>query len=317
MHGLPMEFLKVKNAETILNQMGELVEIENMMVDGQLVRYFVRARIRINVSQPLSTGCWVPRRNLPQVWVSIKYEKLQDLCFNCGVIGHEQRGCKGEKEMSSHKREVPRYGAFLSVPPAKDLNLIIKEQGRWKQRNTEGAGHPNMRETTKQNEDAGSNQGALVVRNGVREEGPAPPPNLVRRMGRVGPVNNLPFTNLRVQQGIPGFPGRASFRLDDNCERRFGEHPWRPRVPEEEESEQGKGEASMAVTERRGLDTANTSLGRSETMRREKETNEREERGKAKLEGVSRGGSDRLMIADGEEVEKNLRGDIRERGCTT
>lgn len=89
-----------------------------------------------------------------------------------------------------------------------------------------------------------------------REEGQPPPSNLVRRMGKDGPVNNLPFTNLRLKQGIPGFPGRASFRLDDFSERRFGEFPWRPRAREEEEGEQGKEEANREVTEVMKLNTA-------------------------------------------------------------
>lgn len=180
-HGLPVEYMKVKNAETILNQMGEVEEIEDMMVEEQLVRFFVRARVSIKVSQPLSTGCWVPRRNLPKVWVSIKYEKLHDLCFKCGVIGHDQRGCKGEREMSVTKGDLPKYGAYLSVPPAKELKLIIEERRKWKQRNSASAGQQGTRETTNQNEEPIANQGALVVRNQVevrnvdREEGQIPP----------------------------------------------------------------------------------------------------------------------------------------------
>lgn len=163
-HGLPVEYMKVQNAEKILNQMGKLEEIENMFVEEQLVRYFVRARLRIDVSQPLSTGCWIPRRNLPKVWVSIKYEKLQDLCFNCGVIGHEQMGCKKEKEMSSLKGDIPRYGAYLSVPPAKELCLIIEERKRWKQRSVESSRQHNTGDRTEQSRDSVIAQGALVVR---------------------------------------------------------------------------------------------------------------------------------------------------------
>lgn len=91
LQGLPLEFINVKSTEKILSQMSRVIEAEDPRLDGQLVRNFIRARVEINILQPLSTGCWVPRKDLPRTRVLIKYERLQDLCFNCGVIGHEQR----------------------------------------------------------------------------------------------------------------------------------------------------------------------------------------------------------------------------------
>lgn len=168
-HGLPMEYMNARNAEKILNHMGELEEIENMFVEGQIVRQFVRAKIRINVLQPLSTGFWVPCRNLPKVWVNLKYEKLQDMCFNCGVIGHDQRGCREEKKMSSYRGDIPRYGPRLSVPPAKELSLILEESERWKYRPTGGSRYQNTGNRTDQNDESSIYQGTLVVRR--QEEG--------------------------------------------------------------------------------------------------------------------------------------------------
>lgn len=69
--------------------MGEVLEIEDPLIEGKIIRPFIRARVGINIKEPLLTWCWVPRRNLPKIWVSIKYERLQDLCFKCGIIGHE------------------------------------------------------------------------------------------------------------------------------------------------------------------------------------------------------------------------------------
>lgn len=132
LHGLPLENINTQSAEKILNQMGEIIEVENPVVDGFLLRHFIRARVRINIKNPLSTGCWVPRRNLPKIWISIKYEKLQDMCFKCGIIGHEQRSCKEEKEMSTRDKDIPRYSLKVSAPPAKELSLILEERKRWK-----------------------------------------------------------------------------------------------------------------------------------------------------------------------------------------
>lgn len=111
-----------------------MIEIENPYVEGSFIRHFIRARVRLNFLEPLFSGCWVPRRNLPNIWMGVKYEKLQDMCFKCGIIGHEQRTCREEKVMSATDQDAPRYGQRMSVPPARELHEIMEEGERWRQR---------------------------------------------------------------------------------------------------------------------------------------------------------------------------------------
>lgn len=125
--GLPLEFISVKNAGKILQKMGDVIEIEDPLVEGKLVRPFIRARVVVNVTNPLSTGCWIPRQGLSKVWASIKYERLQDLCFKYGIIGHEQKNCSRERVMSSLGIGIHRYSARVGVAPAKPLKLILEE----------------------------------------------------------------------------------------------------------------------------------------------------------------------------------------------
>lgn len=128
--GLPVEFFNVRCAEKILAKVGEVIEIEDRFVDGKVFRPFIRARVELDISLPLSTRCWVPRRNLPRIWVSIRYERLRDLCFQCGIIGHEQKGCTKEKVMSSYCRIAQRYNHRVGVPPAKSIKMILEERSK-------------------------------------------------------------------------------------------------------------------------------------------------------------------------------------------
>ncbi|KAJ1424731.1 Zinc knuckle CX2CX4HX4C [Sesbania bispinosa] len=131
-HGIPLDMINTKNAAKIINRFGEVLEVENLEVEGRLLRTFIRVRALINVKNPLVTGVWVPRRDLPKVWIFFKYEKLQSLCFNCGVIGHDQEACSKMKVMSPLDCNIPKFSAKLSVPPAKSILSIAQEQGSWK-----------------------------------------------------------------------------------------------------------------------------------------------------------------------------------------
>lgn len=149
LQGLPMEFITVGSAEKILSQIGKLIEIEDPRVEGKLIRPYIRARVEININTPLSTGCWVPRKNLPKIWVFIKYERLQDLCYCCGIIGHDQNNCTKDRVMSVWGKNIHRYSARVGVAPAKTIKMILEEQAR-RRRNSKGE---NSQETTSQTEE--------------------------------------------------------------------------------------------------------------------------------------------------------------------
>lgn len=138
LHALPLEFMNDKNAATLAEQMGEVIEVENHLVNGALLRTFMRVKVNINITQPLITGCWVPRKDLPKSWILFRYERLQDFCFTCGLLGHDQKACKKEKLMAVHCENSPRFDAKLGVPPARTLASLCIEQRQRNKEQTQG-----------------------------------------------------------------------------------------------------------------------------------------------------------------------------------
>lgn len=57
---------------------------------------------------------------------------LQALCFNRGVMGHDQKNCKKTKVMSTLNPTIPKYGHGFGIPIAKSVSNIIKELQRKK-----------------------------------------------------------------------------------------------------------------------------------------------------------------------------------------
>ncbi|KAJ1436344.1 Zinc finger, CCHC-type [Sesbania bispinosa] len=163
LHGFPLDMMNTKNAAKIMNHIGEVQEVENPEAEGRLLRTFIRVRALID-KNPLTTGCWVPRKDLPNVWIIIRYEKLQSLCFNCGIIGHEQKSCSRDKVMSTIDRRIPKYSAKVGVPPAKSILSLTQEQGFWKKRED----HQGFSNSTDQREEDGSqqNKGKRIVMPG-------------------------------------------------------------------------------------------------------------------------------------------------------
>lgn len=129
-HNLPTEFLNPINTRTIVQKAGRVIDIEDSIIEGRILRTFMRARIEIDVTKPLPTGCWVPRKNLPKIWVIYRYERLQDLCFKCGALGHEQRAYTIPTVMSTYCSSTPNFDQHLSTQPSKPIKIIFYEHNK-------------------------------------------------------------------------------------------------------------------------------------------------------------------------------------------
>lgn len=101
------------NVRRLNNEIGEFMEFE----DPSKARGFLRARVMVNTSEPLTKGCWLPRDNNKDTWVEFRYERLQDFCYCCGRLGHTNNECSFEPT----KGEAARYRKWTKMGPIREV----------------------------------------------------------------------------------------------------------------------------------------------------------------------------------------------------
>lgn len=89
--------------------MGKVVKIEGSKEFGG--DGFIRVRVIVDITQPLCRGIVVTLENGMKTWVSFKYERLPNLCYWCGCVGHDDKDCVvwlhsvGNLELSKKKHD--------------------------------------------------------------------------------------------------------------------------------------------------------------------------------------------------------------------
>lgn len=110
-HGIPKGFILEFFLESIGNFVGKYVKSDPASFDGTW-RQYVRIRVQLDVQKPLKRRMKIKREGGSWNWVNFKYERMENFCFVCGIIGHTERECN---VVYAHpEKEVERaYGTWL------------------------------------------------------------------------------------------------------------------------------------------------------------------------------------------------------------
>lgn len=82
----------------------------------------MRYRIEVDVNKPILAGFFLERRERQPTWIGLKYEKLPNICYKCGVLNHETRSCTNMTE-----KQGPDFGAWLKAEDRSEFLLQWRE----------------------------------------------------------------------------------------------------------------------------------------------------------------------------------------------
>ncbi|TXG69026.1 hypothetical protein EZV62_003961 [Acer yangbiense] len=86
-----------KEMSEFLGQLiGELIDID-VGVTGECFGKYLRLKVAIDISQPLKRFLRLELTKGEESLLLLRYEKLSEYCFHCGIIGHSHQECHNRK----------------------------------------------------------------------------------------------------------------------------------------------------------------------------------------------------------------------------
>lgn len=89
----------------------------------------MRVRVLLDISKPLSHGRKISMDDGSNGWVSFKYERLPNICYQCGRLTHSNKDCDlwldSEATLTIQSRQ---FGAWMRAPlfsPTKKYTIVV------------------------------------------------------------------------------------------------------------------------------------------------------------------------------------------------
>ncbi|PPR92754.1 hypothetical protein GOBAR_AA27921 [Gossypium barbadense] len=123
-YNMPLEFMDRQMAIDVGNALGELVAIDWKDRFGGWTE-FMRIKVKIDILKPLRRVVRIVDKDRGERIGVIKYERLSDFCYICGLIGHTLKLCNNNKGGMELNDSNLQYGSWMRAP----IVTPIQERG--------------------------------------------------------------------------------------------------------------------------------------------------------------------------------------------
>ncbi|XP_042944586.1 uncharacterized protein LOC122278462 [Carya illinoinensis] len=113
LHDLPLMARNEYIGRLVGGALGEVLEVD--LDNGEMEwGEYMRVRVLINISKLLLRQKRMIVEEGVSCWVRFSYERLPDLCFHCGILGHSLKECEDIDANQVDSQRLP-YGPWLRV----------------------------------------------------------------------------------------------------------------------------------------------------------------------------------------------------------
>ena len=109
--GLPFENMTEEVGRVIGSKIGHVLEVDRRSWQDEQAK-FMRIKVEIPIDKPLRRGGYITNEEGGRSWVTFKYERLPTFCYNCGILGHDNRHCHMSLD---GQRTKSQYGEWLKA----------------------------------------------------------------------------------------------------------------------------------------------------------------------------------------------------------
>lgn len=111
---LPACLINNQTASFIGNIVGEFIKTDNLTSSHKWKRS-LRIKVHVDITKPLQDHVDIPRQGTTNLLTEIRYERLAEFCFFCGMLGHKVFNCIFSTDYVPIEISNCKYGPWLKT----------------------------------------------------------------------------------------------------------------------------------------------------------------------------------------------------------
>ena len=127
LYNVPLMCMEKDTVQEMGKKIGKVEEVETDG-SGECIGPFSRVRVSVDITQSLKKVLLLEVENGEEILRPVLYEKVPEICFCCGISGHQYRICQSYK---GQPKDQLAFGAWMKVLTKAEKAKQNRNRDRW------------------------------------------------------------------------------------------------------------------------------------------------------------------------------------------